>query len=142
MADVNALATALGTALTNAGFRATDYLADTFSPPCALVASTKVTYHDAFGVNALGTYEFDVYLIVPRVSDRTAIATLQANMGTVNTSVGNSVIAALEVDGTLGGIASGVVVRESGPMANITITPTGGSGVVYTSVRFAVEVFA
>lgn len=136
MADVSALAAGLSTALTKANFRATPYLADTFSPPCALVAAGKVTYHETFGVYGLGTYAFDVMLIVPRVSDRAGIAALEANMSTRGDT---SVIAALEADGTLGGIATGVIVRESGQMANITF---GQSGAVYTTISFTVEVYA
>ena len=139
MADVTALSAGLAAALTSADFRATSYLADNFSPPCALVAAGKVSYHETFGHFGLGTYAFEVMLIVPRVSDRTAIQALEANMSTTGAT---SVIAALEADGTLGGIATGVIVRESGPMTNVTISPSGGTGVVYTMVPFTVEVYA
>lgn len=138
-ATVPQLADAIASTLTTAGLRTTSYLADTFSAPCCLVAVKTVTYHEAFGIFPLGMYTFDLLLIVPRVSDRTAIESLEGYMSSSGTT---SVRAILEADQTLGGVADQVIVRTAGPMAGLSITPTGGTPVVYTSLPFSVEVYS
>lgn len=135
-ATLTDLANGLAANLTAAQIRSTAYLADSFSVPCALVAAKEVEYHQAAGRPAPFLATFDVYLLVARPSDRAGIEALECYM---STSGDTSVIAAIEADGTLGGVASTTVVKSAGPMTGLTI---GTSGAVYTMVPFVVEVFA
>lgn len=136
-AAVGDLAAGLSAALLASPYkiRSTPYLADTFTPPIALVGIQDIDYHGAFGSPSLGMYNFTVYLILSRANDRAAIAQMEGYMSMAGNS---SIKAALETDGTLGGIASGVIVKKSGPPVSLSI---GQSQVVYISVPFEVEVY-
>lgn len=134
MADVTALANAIATTLTAGGIRSTAYLADSFSVPCALVGIKESNFHEAFGGYA--TFDFTVTLLVARPSDRAGIEAIEAYMSSTGTS---SIMAILEADGTLGGVADNTIVKKAGPMVGLTI---GTSGAVYISVPFDVEVGA
>lgn len=143
MADVVALANALGAnlAAANPPIRFSTFLPDSFSPPIAVISAGEVEYHKAFGTYGLGTYAFQVIYIVPRVSDRTAIESLESAMSTTGAT---SLIAALESDRTLGGLAvqNGVVVMKAGPITNVTFQSPGGTAIPYSAVPFDLEVYA
>ena len=133
-ASVSAISTAIAAQLKTVGIRTETYLADTFSPPIALVAIDQIEYHDAFGSPGLGKYTFTVFVIVSRADDRAGIASLEKYM---SASGSLSILAAIEADTTLGAIASASFVKHSGPPASINV-----GGAIYVSVPFEVEVYA
>lgn len=134
--SVSDIAAALGNALgTIPGMRVVDYLADTISPPVALVAIDTVDYHGSFGNSDVDVeHLFTVYMVLPRASDRAGIALMESYMSQSGTS---SIRAALEADQTLGGVVSTLLVTKSGPPASISI-----NGAEYISLPFSVEVHA
>jgi hypothetical protein len=134
--DVATIAAALQTALQSIdGLRTAPYLADTISPPVALVAVDEVAYHCAFAGGDV-VHTFTVFVIVGRSSDRAGLQLAEAYMS----QAGNpqSISGAIEADRTLGGVVSTLKVTKSGPMSSLSINgqPT------YISVPFAVEVHA
>lgn len=132
--SVGTIATALETALsTISGLRTVPYLADTVSPPVAMVAIDTVDYHGAFGGGDV-MHTFTVFLILSRVNDRASITAMEDYMSQAGTT---SVRAAIEADLTLGGVVSTLVVTKAGPPAAITI-----NGAEYISLPFTVEVHA
>jgi hypothetical protein len=131
---VTEIAAAIQKALeTITGLRVVPYLGDTVSPPVAMVAIEKVTYHGAFQGGDV-THEFIIHLIVSRASDRAGLQNLE---GYMSQSGPNSIMAALEADPTLGGVVSTSIVTESGPPSGLTI----GSA-VYIWVPFSVTAHA
>lgn len=138
MSTVQQMAEAISTQLSAPPYniRTEAYLADTFSPPVALVAIRDVTYHEAFGSFPLGMYRFEIYVICARPSDRAGIEAIEAFM---SSSGNSSVRAALEADPTLGGVVDNAIVRSSGPMTGLSI---GASGAVYITVPFVVEAYS
>lgn len=134
--DVATIAAALSTALESIdGLRTAPYLADSITPPVALVAIDTVDYHGAFAGGDV-THTFTVYLIVGRASDRAGIAALEAYMSQAGND--QSISGAIEADQTLGGVVSALKVTESGPPSAITI----GGTATYISCPFKVEVHA
>jgi hypothetical protein len=134
--DPATIANAVATALESVEVRVVPYLPDNPSPPCALVNLETVDYHGAFGGGDV-VHQFTVYLIVSRIDERAADATLKAFMSQKG-GTSTSVQGALESDQTLGGVVSSCIVRKSGPPAPVII----GDGVIYLSCPFILEVHA
>ena len=97
------LATRLGTIT---GLRTGATIPDNVNPPYAIVTPTSVSYHRAFN-NALSTYNFTVYVVVGRVSERTAQNNLDAYCSATGAS---SIRVAIESDRTLGGVVFDTIV--------------------------------
>lgn len=135
--SVQDIAEALSTAIESVpGLRTLPYLADTISPPVALVDIDDVEYHGAFG-GADVVHTFTIFVIVARASDRAGIQLLEAYMSQAGNE--QSICGAIEADKSLGGVISTLVVTKSGPVAPVTIP---GSDVIYMSVPFTVIVHA
>ena len=134
--SVSEISDALATALESIdGLRVVPYLADTVTPPVALIAVEQVHYHEAFQGGTV-MHTFTVFVIVARASDRAGLETMEAYMSQPgNTS---SLTGAMESDPTLGGVVSAIVVTQAGPPTNITI----GGTAAYISLPFKVEVYA
>jgi hypothetical protein len=130
-----ALESALSTAL---GIQTFPYLPDTFTPPVAMVEIDEVEYHGAFAGGNV-THTFTVFVIVSRVSDRSAGLAVQGFMSQKGDNSPNSIQGAIEADPTLGGIVSTLIVEKSGPLAPVTIS---GADVIYLCVPFTVTVHA
>src|ERR1017187_2820412 len=109
------------------------YLSDTFTPPVVLAAIEEVEYHAAFARGNV-PHSFTLFVVLSRVDDRSAIASMEAYMSAVGPS---SVCLALEADTSLGGVVQDVVVTKSGPPKALT-----GGGAVYLALPFTVEVIA
>ena len=118
------------------GITSVPYLSDNLNPPTVLVGTGEAVYHGAFGSASLGTYNFDVFLIVPRSSDQAAINMLEAFMSVSGTT---SIPATLEASQHLGCGAAGVKVVSCTAPVGVQLSSTG---VVYTAVTFKTEVYA
>ena len=107
MASISDIRSGLATRLgTITGLRTGATIPDNVNPPYAIVTPTSVSYHRAFN-NALSTYNFTVYVVVGRVSERTAQNNLDAYCSATGTS---SIRVAIESDRTLGGVVFDTIV--------------------------------
>lgn len=131
---VSQLRSGLATRLaTISGLRTSSFVPDSIDPPVAIVIPSTVTYDTTFA-RGMDEYEFIVLLLVGRVSDRTAQASMDAYCNPSGTS---SVKAAIEADKTLGGYAFDCRVTS---MRNYQQTPVGDQ--MYLSAEFVVQVYA
>lgn len=124
------LATRLGTI---SGLRTSATVPDDPKPPVAIVLPPTITYDTAMG-RGLDQYEFSILVMVGRVSERTAQASLDAY---ANPSGAGSIKTAIEADRTLGGSAQTCRVtdmRNVGPMSIAENT--------YLTAEFVVTVYA
>lgn len=103
---------------TISGLRAFEYQPDNYTTfPFSFNQLNSVEYHRAFqGGNVV--YDFTIFVIVGRVSERTAQASLD---GFLSYSGASSVRAAIEGDLTLGGIVDSVVINRSTSIRGLTI---------------------
>jgi hypothetical protein len=134
MTSISAIRTGLATRLgTISGLRTAATVPDDPKPPVAIVMPPTVTYDTAMG-RGLDTYEFTILVMVGRLSERTAQASLD---GYANPSGAGSIKTAIEADRTLGGAASTCRVtdmRNVGPMSIAENT--------YLTAEFVVTVYA
>jgi hypothetical protein len=115
------------------GLRTADTVPDNPSPPIAVVFPQGVTFNNAFA-NGMNTYTFSVYVIVNRVSERSAQNSLDAYISGTGS---NSIKRAVESDKTLGGKAYDVRVSEVRSYGDITI-----GEINYLSAEFIVLCYA
>lgn len=124
------LATRLGTI---AGLRTSATVPDDPKPPVAIVLPPTITYDTAMG-RGLDQYEFSILVMVGRISERTAQASLDAY---ANPTGAGSIKTAIEADRTLGGAAQTCRVtdmRNVGPMSIAEST--------FLTAEFVVTVYA
>lgn len=134
MTTISALRSGIAANLaTIAQLRTAALVPDDPKPPVAVVMPPSITFDTAFG-RGTDTYEFNVLLIVGRVSDRTAQTTLDAYC---DPSGSASVKTAIESDRTLGGAAFDLRVTDMRGVSSISIADT-----TYLTAEFAVQVFA
>lgn len=115
------------------GLRTSAYIPEDPKPPVAVVLSPTITYDQAFG-RGLDSYSFTVMVIVGRVSDRTAQASIDAYCAPTGSL---SVKAAVVSDPTLGGACQNARVTEMNNYGSVTI-----GDVEYLSAEFTVQVYA
>ena len=115
------------------GLRTTDTVPDNPSPPIAVVIPQRVTFDNAYA-NGMNTYTFSVYVIVNRVSERTAQNSLDAYISGTGSK---SIKRAVEVDKTLNGKAFDVRLTEVRSYGDITI-----GEINYLSAEFIVLCYA
>ena len=133
MASISELRQGLATNLqTIAGLRVVDTLPDLVNPPMAMIGLTKVSYNQQ-NQRSMAEYTFQVTVVVGRVSERTAQATLDVLVAPGS----GSVKYAIESDRTLGGKAYEVFVPELSAYGAVSI-----NGIDYLSAEFSVQVFA
>ena len=133
MSDVNAMARGIATNLaTIPGLRTYSTIPDDVNVPCAIVSLTSVDYDQAFQ-GGLTNYQFNVTVIVSRITERRAQERVNAYIATG----AGGVKAAIESDRTLDGAAFDCVVTE---MTNITSANIGE--VEYLTAEFNVVVRA
>jgi hypothetical protein len=133
MASISELRQGLATNLqTISGLRVVDTLPDLVNPPMAMIGLTKVAYNQQ-NQRSMAEYTFQVTVVVGRVSERTAQATLDVLVAPAS----GSVKYALESDRTLGGKAFEVFVPELSAYGAVSI-----NGIDYLSAEFSVQVFA
>lgn len=133
--DVGGVMEGLATRLrTIEGLRVFGYPADQINPPAAVVAfpEGEIEY-DADGGSDRA--EFLVYLVVGRVSERSAYAALAVHLSGAGTG---SVKAAIEGDPTLGGGAAAGTTR----VATSRVEAITVAGVEYLAAVFTVDVYA
>lgn len=100
------------------GLRAFEFQPDNqIAPPYAFAQLNSVEYHRAFQGGDI-VYDFTIFVIVGRVSDRTAQASLDAYL---SYSGAQSVRSALEADLTLGGIVSTLIVSRSSSIRSLSV---------------------
>ena len=107
------LATRLGTI---SGLRTSATVPDDPNPPVAIVMPPTVSYDTSMG-RGLDTYEVSILVMVGRLSERTAQASLDAY---ANPTGAGSIKTAIEADRSLGGAAQTCRVtdmRNVGPMS-------------------------
>jgi len=117
---------------TISGLRVVDTLPDLVNPPMAMIGLTKVNYNQQ-NQRSMAEYTFQVTVVVGRVSERTA----QASLDVLVAPGSGSVKYALESDRTLGGNAYEVFVPELSAYGAVSI-----NGIDYLSAEFSVQVFA
>lgn len=133
MATISELRQGLATNLqTISGLRVVDTLPDLVNPPMAMIGLTKVAYNQQ-NQRSMSEYTFQVTVVVGRVSERTAQATLDV---LVAPGLG-SVKYAIESDRTLGGKAFETFIPELSAYGAVSI-----NGIDYLSAEFSVQVFA
>jgi hypothetical protein len=117
---------------TISGLRVVDTLPDLVNPPMAMIGLTKVSYNQQ-NQRSMAEYTFQVTVVVGRVSERTAQATLDVLVAPGS----GSIKYAIESDRTLGGNAYEVFVPELSAYGAVSI-----NGIDYLSAEFSVQVFA
>jgi hypothetical protein len=130
---ISDLRTGLGNNLkTISGLRVVETLPDLVNPPMAMIGLDKITYNRQNN-RAMSEYTFKVTVVVGRVSERTA----QASLDVLVAPGSGSVKYAVESDRTLGGWAFDVFVPELSVYGSVNI-----NGIDYLSAEFSVQVFA
>jgi hypothetical protein len=114
------------------GLRVVETLPDLVNPPMAMIGLTKVSYNQQ-NQRSMAEYTFQVTVVLGRVSERTA----QASLDILVAPGEGSVKYALESDRTLGGNAYEVFVPELSAYGAVSI-----NGIDYLSAEFSVQVFA
>lgn len=116
------------------GLRTSAIIPEDPKPPVAIVlAPNSISYDTAFG-RGLDTYAFSVMVIVGRVSDRSAQASIDAFCsGSGALSIKNAVAS----DPTLGGACQNARVTEMTNYGSVTI-----GDVEYLSAEFSIQVYA
>jgi hypothetical protein len=133
MASISELRQGLATNLqTISGLRVVDTLPDLVNPPMAMIGLTKVNYNQQ-NQRSMAEYTFQITVVVGRVSERTAQATLDVLVAPGS----GSVKYAVESDRTLGGKAYEVFIPELSAYGAVSI-----NGIDYLSAEFSVQVFA
>lgn len=133
MATISELRQGLATNLqTISGLRVVDTLPDLVNPPMAMIGLTKVAYNQQ-NQRSMAEYTFQVTVVVGRVSERTAQATLDVLVAPGS----GSVKYAIESDRTLGGKAFDTFIPELSAYGAVSI-----NGIDYLSAEFSVQVFA
>jgi len=130
---ISDLRTGLGNNLkTISGLRVVETLPDLVNPPMAMIGLDKITYNRQNN-RSMSEYTFKVTVVVGRVSERTA----QASLDVLVAPGSGSVKYAVESDRTLGGWAFDVFVPELSVYGSVNI-----NGIDYLSAEFSVQVFA
>jgi hypothetical protein len=133
MASISELRQGLATNLqTISGLRVVDTLPDLVNPPMAMIGLIKVNYNQQ-NQRSMAEYTFQITVVVGRVSERTAQATLDVLVAPGS----GSVKYAVESDRTLGGKAYEVFIPELSAYGSVSI-----NGIDYLSAEFSVQVFA
>ena len=133
MATISELRQGLATNLqTISGLRVVDTLPDLVNPPMAMIGLTKIAYNQQ-NQRSMAEYTFQVTVVVGRVSERTAQATLDVLVAPGS----GSVKYAIESDRTLGGKAFETFIPELSAYGAVSI-----NGIDYLSAEFSVQVFA
>jgi hypothetical protein len=114
------------------GLRVVETLPDLVNPPMAMIGLTKVNYNQQ-NQRSMSEYTFQVTVVLGRVSERTA----QASLDVLVAPGEGSIKYALESDRTLGGNAYEVFVPELSAYGAVSI-----NGIDYLSAEFSVQVFA
>jgi len=114
------------------GLRVVETLPDLVNPPMAMIGLTKVNYNQQ-NQRSMAEYTFQVTVVLGRVSERTAQASLDVLVAPGEGSIKN----ALESDRTLNGTAYEVFVPELSAYGAVSI-----NGIDYLSAEFSVQVFA
>jgi hypothetical protein len=114
------------------GLRVVETLPDLVNPPMAMIGLTKVSYNQQ-NQRSMAEYTFQVTVVLGRVSERTA----QASLDVLVAPGEGSVKYAIESDRTLGGNAYEVFVPELSAYGAVSL-----NGIDYLSAEFSVQVFA
>lgn len=134
MATFNELRQGLATRLaTISGLRVSATIPDQPNPPQAVIFPNRVLYDTTFRRGG-DEYEFVILIILGRVSERTAQASLDAYC---NPNGATSVKQAVEAEATLGGKAFDCRVTEMRGQSSLTI-----GDVAYLTAEFMVTVIA
>jgi hypothetical protein len=134
MATVTGIRTALATRLsTIANLRVESSVPDSPKPPTAIVIPQGIQFDSAMA-RGLDEYDFTILLIVHRMSERTAQASLDAFCDPTGAS---SIKACVVADPSLGGAVQFARITAMRNYGSISI-----GDVDYLSAEFAVQVYA
>jgi len=115
------------------GLRTSAFVPDEPKPPIAVIFPENISFDSAFG-RGLDEYTFTIQVIVSKVSDRNAQASMDAYC---NPDGDSSVKAAVESDRSLGGLIQDLRVTEVRDYRAATINEN-----TYLTVTFVVTVYA
>lgn len=130
MSTVGDIRQGLADAIAATGIRCWPLVPDNPTPPFAVIAPNRVTYHRAYAGHS--TFEFVVSVVVGRVSERSAQLTLDEF---IDPTGDRSIRQAIETDKTLAGACKTLVVVEMNDYTPLVI-----GEVVYLSAQFTVQV--
>lgn len=136
MAEIGQLRQGLATNLaTISGLRVNSTIKDSIAPPTAVVypSSNPVEYHQA-SINGHALFNFEVMIIVGRADADASQKALDAYISTTGTK---SILTAIELDKTLGGIAFDTVARRVSSYGSTEI-----NNIEYMAATIEVEVIA
>lgn len=133
-ATVSGIRTGLASTLGSIrNLRTAAYIPEDPKPPIAVVLAPTISYDTSFG-RGMDTYTFTVMVIVGRVSDRTAQASIDAFCAPTGAS---SIRSAIASDPTLGGACQNARVTEMTNYGSVTV-----GDVEYLSAEFTLTVYA
>lgn len=136
MASIQALRTAIGTNLASVnGLRVSPTITSTVNPPFATVypTSNPVEFHLASN-NASSMFHFEVMVVVGRADERSAQNLLDEFCSTTGS---RSILLAIELDRSLGGLAQDCVARQVSSYGSTAINE-----IEYLAATFTVDVIA
>ena len=136
MASFSSIRAGLKTNLeTISGLTVYDYVPDFLEPPIAIIAPLNTLNYDSTMARGADTYEVPVILYISRIDAETSQDTVDSYLVA---SGANSIKAAIESDGTLGGAAMSVRVISATDYGEYEVT----QGTSFLGVTFNVEVIA
>ena len=134
MASFSSIRAGLKTNLeTISGLTVYDYVPDFLEPPIAIIAPLNTLNYDSTMARGADTYEVPVILYISRIDAETSQDTVDSYL---IASGANSIKAAIESDGTLGGAAMSVRVISATDYGEYEVT----QGTSFLGVTFNVEV--
>jgi hypothetical protein len=134
MASFSSIRAGLKTNLeTISGLTVYDYVPDFLEPPIAIIAPLNTLNYDSTMARGADTYEVPVILYISRIDAETSQDTVDSYLVA---SGANSIKAAIESDGTLGGAAMSVRVISATDYGEYEVT----QGTSFLGVTFNVEV--
>jgi hypothetical protein len=134
MASFSSIRAGLKTNLeTISGLTVYDYVPDFLEPPIAIIAPLNTLNYDSTMARGADTYEVPVILYISKIDAETSQDTVDSYLVA---SGANSIKAAIESDGTLGGAAMSVRVISATDYGEYEVT----QGTSFLGVTFNVEV--
>lgn len=132
--NVSTVMDGLGVRLaTISGLRVFDFVPDSFSPPAAIISLPGTVEYDLTMARGADRGSFQVYLLVGKVSDRSARDQLAAYLAGTGSL---SVKAAVEAGKTLGGAA------QSTRVTSASVQVVSSAGTDFLAAVFDVDVVA
>jgi hypothetical protein len=115
------------------GLRVAQQIPEQVNPPMAVITRASVNYHlDMRG--GLTQWQMQVQLLAGRMADQQAQRTID---GWLDWDGDKSIRAAIEADGTLGGVAQDCIVTDAEALSSIQVGDSEYLGVVFNVTVYA-----